>query len=685
MNARPDSTPLPAPTLTATTLWLLIGGVGFAVFGQVQLSVNQDPRSAALWYGIALIQWVVALWSIGPVQPADGAPSPPGATGGSRLSLRRRIVLAGLGTLLALLTFAAAYDQFLDIVVLIAWPGSVIAWWLALAPPRAGASLRLPTRLTIPFDGHTLAMAAILVVGVGGLFVRLPDLPGEMISDHTENVIDVVRVLEGEYRLYMTTNSGREPLFYYLGALAAVAVGPSFLALKIVSAAAALLTLPALYVLGRMTGGRLVGLLAMGLGAASAWTLTMGRLGFRATLASLAAALLLIALIRALRSGRRVDFLLVGLIAGLGQYGYSAFRIVPLVVMAGVGLRWLDLWSGANRRRGAARRRLLSDAALAGIVALLIFVPLLAVWVHYPDEFWFRAQAQLGDVDAGAAPAFLDGLARSLLMFNLASDPVPFNVIPRPPAGEGATSIWPTLGPVAGALFLLGVIAAVLRAVMHRRAIDWLLPLVLLIFVLPSALGLSRPQEMPSARRAIAALPVVMVLAGSALAVPVMALAGVDPGRWRRGRRAAGLLLGGGLLVLGGAINLGDYFATYRAAYDLNADPHRAIAEQIRLYELAGAGLANTYLIYGPGVGWIDPRAVAIWLGAPHWDHVLLDYDALTCRPGPPQAPHSAAVFLLSPEDEANLARLRRCFPDLYSVEYRMPNQSRFVVVLVYP
>ncbi|MBN1965503.1 MAG: hypothetical protein JW910_12710, partial [Anaerolineae bacterium] len=373
---------------------------------------------------------------------------------------------------------------------------------------------------------------------------------------------------------------------------------------------------------------------------------------------------------------------LTGLVLGVGLYGYTSFRVAPLLVLVGVGLRWLALDRAAPDFRPQTRALLDHLAALV-LVALGVFVPLLAYWVRYPHVFWLRVEAFGAGTGLESIWAALRGLAESLLMLSFGNDPVRLNVVTRPPIGDAPIPpLYPVLGPVMGALFLLGAAAWLWTALRARRPLAWFLPLALIVLVLPSALGFSRPDEMPSARRAITALPVVMVLGGAALVLPLRALRAWRPDavRLRRAGWIAALVIGGAVLLLNGAVNLNAYFNTYADWYMQGSQPARAIAQQIRLFVTLGGELDNVYLVYGDQFGWVDPRAVSIWLGVPRHNLTINHVDALAC---PPRRSGGPLFFVLAYGDRNNLHRLGVCYDDLDAAEYMLPSHTGFTTVRV--
>jgi hypothetical protein len=587
-------------------------------------AANEYPLGILFWFGIAAAQLLVATRS-----PAFSYTRLGGylrdTLGANRQRIRRYALMGG-SLLFPFATFYAAWDNHFSLALLFCWAGTLACWGAWLFEGK----LRLPAAPRRLLNREVWPVLALLLLGGFALFYRLDDLPREMISDHVEYALDGVRVQEGARDIYFENNSGREPLFIYLITLVSNATGGiSYLSLKLVSAAAAWLMLPALYLLGRQANGHLTGLFTLGIGAFSTWTLVMGRLGFRVMFAALAVAWLLVALIHAARSRRRNDFLLAGAVLGLGLYGYSSFRIAPLLVLVWAALGW---W----RARGERRRWFFNTAALF-IVTLAIFLPLLAYWAHFPDHYWGRTNDLVGSVQSGFASGFLHDFATTLLMFIQGGDPVSMNTV-----YPGA----PVLTPLVGGLFLLGIALTLWRA--RREWLPRFLLLALLLTVLPSALATGRPNETPSARRAITALPVVMLLAGSGLA----AVARRVPGR-----PLAAYGVGAAALLLIGVTDFSVYANGYPQSY--NPPPQREIAGAIRQFEANGGQLRDVYLVYGVQGGWLDPRAIALWLGEPHWNNVIYRVDMTNCFPGSSRP----LMVIMDADDTDSLYRLGKCFP----------------------
>jgi hypothetical protein len=621
---------------------LLLGSALVFMLLAVLSVFNQSTTTALLWGGVATAQWALAVrvrgFSVPNLQRYVDRTLTASYTRYWRAGLLCFCVLSVIAS------FYSAWNGVFDWMVITGWLVGMASWWTLLN----GKAPSLPILPKIALNRETAAIGVLLLIGAFALYYRLDTLPRDMISDHAEYLLDTFEVQHGVRSIYFGNNSGREPAFLYLAAFTSEVLGAtSFLSLKIVSATAAFVTLPLLYLLGRQVGGRVTGLFTLGVGSVCLWSLIMGRVGFRVAFASLATAALLIFLWRALRDGHRRDFLLAGLALGLGLYGYSSFRIAPLVVLLGIGLCLL--------MRGNRRDLLANSFALFGM-ALVAFVPLLSYALHYPNIYWIRTNNLVGTLGFGD---FLQALVESLLMFNFGSDEVWMNVL-QPDAH--------VLSTLEGILFVLGLGYFVWRGIRKRDPMLLFVPLAFVVLVLPSALGAGSPLETPSARRAITALPVVVLMIGSGLALLVQQV-------YQRFSRRVAYALGGGVLALLTVANLSDYATYYPPGY--RPAPARYVAEQMLRFAEGDGDLRDVYFVYGGG--WVDPRLIGIWLGQPHWNNIVPHISPIDCLPNTGQP----MMVLLDVHDNADKRWLERCFPQGWLVDFVTPENDQFTIFLV--
>ncbi len=547
----------------------------------------------------------------------------------------------------------------------IAWVGAVVAWMGAFWQGSLGEGFgRLRARaaaiwaggVTIKVDRVLVFLVLLLAVGAYFRLGEIDKIPVEMTSDHVEKLLDVSDLVGGATKIFFERNTGREPLQFYWTALvnAVLGTGISFLSLKIGTGVLGFLMLPSVYLLAREVEDETFALIALALAAISFWATAISRVGLRFPLSPLFVAPALYLVFRGLRTGRRNDFLLAGLVLGIALYGYSPVRVLPVALAVVVGL--FLIWPVARGRRAETVAHLL----LVFMTAMIVFTPLLRYMADNPEQFWFRAATRLTSDETPIVGnplwIFLTNNWNALLMFNYRGDMVWVNTL------RGR----PVLDLFTAALLVLGTGFVLVRAIVRR---DWRSAAVLAlvpVLMLPSTLSLAYPDENPSVVRASGAIPVIAMLAAYPLWLLVKRV-GVN-GLGRAGMWAAGGTLA---VVLGGAtlINREMYFVEYPNQYMLGAQNASEIGQVIHDF-------ANTFGSYDtayvrPYPYWVDTRAVGIYAGVPQRDYAIM-YEQLasTVEDTRPK------LFILHRDDTAEavsprgdgdpqtLPELQRLFPD---------------------
>ncbi len=568
----------------------------------------------------------------------------------------------------------------------IAWLGAVVLWigafWQGsltegFAQVRDRLSRAWSGGLTFRIDRIAIFLVLFLSVGAYFRFADLNTIPIEMTSDHVEKLLDVSDLVNGhQNKIFFERNTGREPLQFYWTALvsAVFGTGVSHLSLKIGTALFGFLLLPSMYLLGRELEDESFGLLALALAAISFWATATARVGLRFPLSPLFVAPALYLVLRGLRTGRRNDFLLAGLVLGIGLYGYSPVRVLPIALIVVVGL--FLLWPAARGRRAETVAHLL----LVFLTAMVVFVPLLRYMTDMPDAFWFRAATRLTSSESPIVgdplQIFLQNNWNALLMFNYRGDQVWVNTLRGRPA----------LDLFTGALLVLGSGYALLRLVLRR---DWRSAVLLIlvpVLMLPSTLSLAYPEENPSVVRAGGAIPVVALLAAYPLWLLLKRVSTAGLGR-------AGTLVAGGTLavVLTGATTLNHtmYFVEYPQQYELGAENASEIGTVIHDF-------ANTFGSYDtayvrPYPYWVDTRAVGIYAGVPERDYaIMFEQIASTAEDSRPKLfivhreDTAEALFPRSDGEPQTLPELQRLFPDgVLSVYHSARPDHDFLVYYV--
>jgi hypothetical protein len=530
--------------------------------------------------------------------------------------------------------------------------------------------------------------ALIAIIALGAVF-RLTDIhgvPPEMTSDHVEKLLDSQRVYEGSsYNIFFQNNGGRESLQMYVMALFVRVTGlpMAFDTLKLLTALEGIVTIPIMFWLGRELVGRhdrrlgiLVGLALAGLVAASYWHVALSRLALRIVYTPMITGLLFIYLSRALRDNRRLDFINAGLALGVALYMYQVARILPVVVVLGVGLALV-----AFVRGWAARRAMIVNLLALVMVAFVVFIPLFRFSLDYPDDFWRRSSGRLfGDEltqvvnDDGTITertptigerltAFQDNIPQlavnvrnALLMYTWKGDVAWINGAPNRPAFDALSAALLVVG-------LGGWLGWILR---KRDTALWLVLPALLILILPSALAIAYPIENPSATRMSGTLPFAYLFAAFGLGVLLYDL-------WRAGGVRAGaslaMLAFVGVIIFSYSANSETYFTEYRQSYTGSSKPYTDVGRTLRLFVGQGGAFGNAFMVGYPY--WWDHRAIGIEAGR-------LDYpNGILTREGIPLFlresalrvddyrfdPNLPILFIYSPDDIETELLLQQWFP----------------------
>ena len=584
--------------------------------------------------GAGLLAWIAASWLDPPAADLLGPLDAPAG--------RPRRILLVLAILAAGVAAWRMPPEELRWDGLAAWIAAVVLW-LAAWWPRTGEQARPAGALVLPRSVVLAALAAVLAIGVWFLFHALAGVPANPVSDHAEEMQDLLDLLGGRAGIYFFRNLGIAPFHFYwtAGFLKLFGLPVRYLWVKAATAAFGLLLGPVLYLAGAELGGPALGLAAAAFAAWGKWPVSLARQGQEYEYAIPFAAFVLWALLRWQRRGDRGSMLFAGAAIGLGLATYTPFRVVPLLVPLAVGTALCD-----GRRRGR-HLAAIGHGALAAFTSALVALPLLkfALVGEHREFFWARILTRT----TGAEQALED---RPLVLFgrNLWHMAQAFH-------WKGA-STWtvltqydPFLDAASGALLVAGALLALRLAGSRGWRWAWLFP-ALFVLTLPSTLALAYPDENPSLNRAETAAPVVFLLVG-------LAYAYLWRGIWResialRAAGAAALLVAAGVSIRDNAV---DYFVRLGRSYDAVIDHALEVAAVLREYRMKGIPLSQQYLL-GTDF-WIDARNVALDLGDPAW------VDAHNVAP--PHVPAGLTarplVFVYRPNDTTRLELLHRLYP----------------------
>ncbi|MBK8048321.1 MAG: phospholipid carrier-dependent glycosyltransferase [Anaerolineales bacterium] len=347
---------------------------------------------------------------------------------------------------------------------------------------------------------------------------RLHEFPPGLHNDEAANGLDVLNILEGKNSVFFPRNQGREPLFIYLQAAVVALLGATPYALRLTAAIIGALAVPAAYwmvreaFVGSTLGPRRLATWTALFMAFGYWHISMSRIGFRANMLPLLAAITFALFWRAWRKLTEEHkfptlwLILTGVALGVSLYTYTAARMLPVLVVIVAGFSLFQ-----RGMTGKQRLQVIGAVAMIAVVSAVVFAPLGLYYLQHPDAFIGRTAAVFvfnPSAEGDGAPATLpETVLQTALMFFASADPN----LRHNPAAQSATDF------VLGLWLVAGIFISVIR--WRRRPYFFLLAWFVL-FSLPAVLS---SEGIPHSLRAIGMIPIVYVL-------PVVAM--VLAGQW---------------------------------------------------------------------------------------------------------------------------------------------------------
>lgn len=632
------------------TAWLVLAA---ALIAQFMLEPpNRNWPAALVFYALALLLLLWSLWKKSWRLPEI----PPSEEVGYSIEVSRMPLYISLAMILVSF-FLFSGNRYTDLNLL-AWLVTGVALLAAFWLPGGKGKSRwqgwveivkqreLRLRIT---PWHVLVVIVVLTA-LFFRFYRLDQVLGEMFSDHAEKLLDVADLMNGQHKIFFERNTGREDFQFYLTAAVAnfFGTGLSFMSLKLGTALAGFFTLPYIYRLGKEIGSRWVGLFAFFLAGIGYWPNLISRVGLRFPLYPLFAAPMLFYLIRGIRRSDRNDFIKAGIALGLALHGYSPSRLLPLVVLAAIGIFLL------HRASQGKRTGILWALTVLVLVSLVVFLPLLRYWTQNPEMFGWRAFSRLATTErAYPGPVwliFLANLWKALIM--------PF---------WDNNNIWvhsvvnrPALDVITAALFFIGSALVVVRYIRKRNWVDLFLLVSIPLLMLPSILSLAFPEENPSLNRTGAAyIPIFIIAAIGLESLLSSVLARVTS---HQGRAAVAVLTVA-LLGCSASLNYDLVFRQFDEQFMSGAWNTSQIGAMIRGFAESTGDAEHAYVI--PYPYWVDTRLVGINAGYP-----LKDYALAVDQIESTESIDAPKLFIVNPSDQEAQEKLAQIYPQARSFLY---------------
>ena len=641
---------LPATRRARSRLLLGATALALAILGQGLVAGRRFVPDGLLLYLAALAIGLCTL-DVGR-GPAEDDPER-GLVGGARLSSGSWLALSVaaltvVANVVALRVFGARANPSLAWVLyacsVVAAPAAV--WLLSGRPPlRPAAGWQ---------RADAVALGAILLVALFFRLYQIGSLPQGLWWDEAFSGLQVLRVMgDPGYRPVYVADAAQEPsLLWYTMVPFFWLFGPSPLGLRATALLGGTVGVGATFLLGRELFGRRAGVVAGAIVAVMAWHVNFSRIAFNAIWSVTLDALATYLLVQALRTRRLVSFALAGTALGLGANMYYTTRLMPVIL----GLYLLHRL--AVERLAFLRRNLVGLLVFAG-VTLVTVSPLAQFAILYAGEFNSRIE-QITIFKEMAEKRSIEPLAESLrkhlLMLHYQGDPNGRHNLP------GA----PMLDQVVGALFVLGLGMALLRA---RRS-ECFLPLVWVPVMLTGGV-LSVSFEAPQGLRTIDEITAVALLAALPLVALWDRLAGLPVGRVQVPVRLAGRELTRlsvasipVVVLLAGvtALNYHRYFVQQAhdfATWNSFSTAQTEVARQLN--ELEG-----DYRVYLSDTLLGEPTIA--FLSRKHADFARFDPAANL-----PLRDHANVAVFLVLEQERVAALLQRLYPQARVRTYRFP------------
>ncbi|MEP7291746.1 MAG: PA14 domain-containing protein, partial [Chloroflexota bacterium] len=311
-----------------------------------------------------------------------------------------------------------------------------------------------------------------------------------------------LQMLEGNEASPFATGWYEEPngFLYYMAAIFKV-FGANWISLKLVSLIPSILTIAAIYLLGRLLFGPTAGLFAMLLLAVSRWHMSMSRWGWAITPPPFFQIMAFFFLIRGLRDRRALDYALGGILLSLSVYTYLSSRLAAATLILYVGYWFISDPSGLR----VSLRRSLLGVIIFGCAALVTVAPLLVTYISDPfilnnrvDEISIFRDMR----DQGTIAPLVANITDILKFFHQTGDHQGKHNLPDEPMTD----------PTTGLLFGIGLAYTVFALRDQRRLL-----LVMWLVIGLAGSFLSSNHESPQSFRSLTALPAVILMAADML------------------------------------------------------------------------------------------------------------------------------------------------------------------------
>lgn len=267
-----------------------------------------------------------------------------------------------------------------------------------------------------------IIVTILIIIAAFYRFYQLDVFPAEFHFDEWVEVYDALDMHENGFRIFNTSNKGREPLFTYLVALALYVVEPQDIVSRSIAASAGLLAVAVTYFLVKemfkgvmepKQAGWLGILTALGM-AVGYWQVHFSRIGLRFTLVPLVISLVFYFLWRGINTSRRVNFIWAGLLLGISLYTYPAARFIPVVIVAFFVFEAI-INALAKSHQKSLWQTHYKNLLMTILLSLLVFAPLGYYFLFVQPELFLRRANEIAIYNPNLSQGnILSTLAKSI-------------------------------------------------------------------------------------------------------------------------------------------------------------------------------------------------------------------------------------------------------------------------------
>ena len=628
MNAPPRPLAPTSPTALGGDRWAIAAGVTLVVIACLVLLANglRLPAAGALVLGAFEAAW--GAWPHrGPRDlrhPQEGGARPP--------AIRRdQVLLVFNGLAVSLLARAAAGDgpQAMS-------PLATPLWLAGIAMVCVGCSTRTPAPTVEGWPlGEIAAVVVLTLLAFGVRAWEIGSMPYVLSGDEGSAGLTAWEFRTGARDNLLSLGWFSFPALYFGMLSASQAVfGRTVEAIRLVSALAGALTIPALYWMARHMFGRPAALAAAAWLAAFHVHVFFSRLAYNNIFDGLLFVLAAGGLWLGWQDGRRGAFVLAGLGLGFSQYFYTTARLTPVVL--GIWILLLALHRKADRIR-------LAGLAATGLVALAVSLPLGLLYAAHPDQWIFTASrvSILIPGMTSEAAASLGMTAGGLVLEQVWVTALGLSVAELQGVYDAPGA--PMLISVSAFLFMAGLLMCLMRIRDPRHS----LPLLVLAGTILMG-GLS--MHAPNSQRLLYVSPALALM----VVLPLEAARAWSARRWPGGRYAL-FVLAGLLVAVMLTQNLDQLFGRYFPREEYGSVHGEVTQAMIELWPAIPPG-TPAFFFGGGRMGFASIPSIAYLRPEAH----ALDLDRVDRIP--PSL--KALVAFVLPEQAASLAELRSRFPE---------------------